>query len=334
MTTMTTRPRAFAFAALAAMFSFGFVSVAEGPTAAARPTIRLAVARPLPKDAPRCTAAQSRSLLAADAGTPPAAARNRPAAWFEANECAPPTVTQIPRAPDEQEDLGTIVGPGAQRFRVRRTSHMLWNGVPGKVVLTPAEKRQYAVAATVAATHVAACCSAVRGPLYRDNKWHCSAWIFTSDFFSFPNDALSWSIYSYVSYCSLAASVYGGVVKANVGGRPYNRAPANWAACAANNDPDASVWPDVRGCWGVMGNVGFYRRWFSGDRSDTSVMSGYSIRHRQVVTDVYNPFLEDQCFLGKISSEFHIHANHVVSWQADLVNTPAGVQWCPWHKEG
>lgn len=342
MTTMK-RSRTPWLCVVTVALSFGFVWQAAAFTPAIRPTgaapvvglrsssARELAARALPTDVPVCTSAQSRSLQGADAGQPPGGATSRPDRWFAANECAPPTVTQIPRAPDERQDLGTIIGPGNDQFRVVRTSHMIWNGIPGSVSLRPDEKQRYQQAATVAATRLVSCCTTNKGPAYSDNRWHCSAWMFKNDFYSFPTNTISWSISSYLAYCAIAVSMFGGVVEGNAGGLPYNRAPSHWASCTAYNSTNVSLGPDLRGCWGAMGSLGFYRRWYSGDPSDTSSMSGYSIGHQQVVTDVYNPFLEDQCFLGQISSEFHIHANHVVSWEADLVNTPAGVQWCPWH---
>ncbi|HEV7524693.1 MAG TPA: hypothetical protein VGP92_06990 [Acidimicrobiia bacterium] len=328
MSTTRTRTRARLLCVATATLSFGFVPQA----ASAQFAPVLPVARAEPKNAPTCTAAQSRSLQAADAGTPSAAAKSRPAEWFAANECAPPTVTQIARAPDEIRTLGRVVGPGDTSFQVRRTSHMIWNGIPGRVALTPAQQRQYTQAALTAPTRVAACCSTIQGPLYRDARWHCSAWRFRNDYYSLPADRLSWTIYSYLAYCTIASSIFGGVVQGNLGGRPYDRPPASWALCSPHNGTIGSGDPDRRGCWASMTRISFYRRWFSGDRSDTSSRSGFWISHAQVVTDVYNPFLPDQCFLGRITAEFHIHANHVLSWDADLANDPPGIQWCPWHR--
>ena len=142
----------------------------------------------------------------------------------------------------------------------------------------------------------------------------------------------TWSIFSYLGFCTISRSAFGGVVENDASG-PQNAPPSHWALCSAYNYPVSRLDPDVRGCSGVMGSLGSYRRWFTHDPSDTSARSGYLAAHAQLVTDVYNPWIDDQCFLGQITSEFHIHANHGVAWDQGLENTPGGIQWCPWHKK-
>lgn len=279
---------------------------------------QLASTSPLPPE-PSCTAAQTDAWQTAESSLQYLALKTASATWLKANECTPVNVTQLPRPADQTMVMGTITWPDGRVLSRRVTSHMIWNGIPGKVTLTPTQEQTYLQAAITPAAMLVYCCDRSTGPIYTDGYWHCSANNFTSKFYD-TSDQLVWSMNTFAQYCTNYTWYGGAVVNWDSRIGPVGGAPVHVSSCKAYVTTDG--W--AQACVPPMHQSGYYKQ-FSGD---VTIYGSYVADGKEEVEDQFGPMLGTYCYLGDERQELHIHRNHGVAWAGLLTGRDGGLHVC------